>query len=284
MSDSSSDDDSFECDTCTRRFATSRACNQHMDATNHRAPTFDCEVCHKTFRTQPAANQHMDAVGHWEQDYYPYECDTCTNRYTSEAAVQKHMKDAGHYKYYCKACERKFENKNNLNMHLRSRVHVGKGIKCPFCKTGYATASGLTHHLERAACPNAPYMNREIILRKVRECDPYGRVTLKQLEWHPEDNSNYSATDQAFNGSSWQCYLCPSCFKSRHGLNQHLNSPVHKQKVYRCPNHRSQCGKEFVTLAALFHHLESESCSVVRFETVQKGVNDMFLKGKMITF
>lgn len=116
MSDSSSDDDSFECDTCTRRFATSRACNQHMDATNHRAPTFDCEVCHKTFRTQPAANQHMDAVGHWEQEYYPYECDTCTNRYTSEAAVQKHMKDAGHYKYYCKACERKFENKNNLNM------------------------------------------------------------------------------------------------------------------------------------------------------------------------
>ncbi|EFE44949.1 hypothetical protein TRV_00323 [Trichophyton verrucosum HKI 0517] len=127
-------------------------------------------------------------------------------------------------------------------------------------------------------------MNRETILRKVRECDPYGRVTLKQLEWHPEDNSNYYATDQAFNGSSWQCYLCPSCFKTRHGLNQHLNSPVHKQKVYRCPNDRSQCGKEFVTLAALFHHLESESCSVVRFETAQKGVNDMFLKGKMITF
>lgn len=127
-------------------------------------------------------------------------------------------------------------------------------------------------------------MNRETILQKVRECDPHGRFTLQQLEWYEEDTSNYSATDQAFNGSSWQCYLCTSCFRSRQGLNQHLNSPVHKQNVYRCPNQRSLCGKEFVTLAALFNHLESESCSVVRFETVQRGVNNMILKGKMIAF
>ncbi|EGE08694.1 hypothetical protein TEQG_07653 [Trichophyton equinum CBS 127.97] len=151
-----------------------------------------------------------------------------------------------------------------------SRVHVGNGVKCPFCQTGYATASGLAHHLERAACPNAPYMNRKPFFRK--------SVNVIRMGALPSSNSN------AFNGSSWQCYLCTSCFRSRQGLNQHLNSPVHKQNVYRCPNQRSLCGKEFATLAALFNHLESESCSVVRFETVQRGVNNMILRGKMIAF
>lgn len=111
-----SDDDTTRTRIAFAGFATWGACNQHMDATGHRAPTFDCEVCNKTFRTQHAANQHMAAVGHWEEDYYPYECDTCTNRYASEEAVQRHMKDARHYRYYCKACDRKFENLNNLNM------------------------------------------------------------------------------------------------------------------------------------------------------------------------
>ncbi|EGD99029.1 hypothetical protein TESG_06389 [Trichophyton tonsurans CBS 112818] len=153
-----------------------------MNAIRHRAPTFDCEVCNKTFRTQHAANQHMAAVGHWEEDYYPYECDTCTNRYASEEAVQRHMKDARHYRYYCKACDRKFANLNNLNMHLRSRVHVGNGVKCPFCQTGYATASGLAHHLERAACPNAPYMNRKPFFRK--------SVNVIRMGALPSSNSN----------------------------------------------------------------------------------------------
>ncbi|EFR04358.1 hypothetical protein MGYG_07366 [Nannizzia gypsea CBS 118893] len=274
----------YECDTCTRQFATQRACNQHMNDTDH-WQTYDCEVCDKEFCTQRAANQHMDALGHWEEEYYPYECETCTARYISETAVQRHMKKAEHYKYYCKACEKAFQNQNNLNMHLKSKVHIGNGVKCPFCKTGYTTASGLAHHLERASCPKAPNMNRETILRKVRECDPHGRFTTKQITWDDdeEDNSHYSATDRAYNGRSWECYICNSCFKYRSGLNNHLNSPVHKQNVYRCPNRRSKCGKEFVTLAALFNHLESESCAVVRFEAVQRGVKDLIVRGRMIT-
>ena len=34
--------------------------------------------------------------------------------------------------------------------------------------------------------------------------------------------------------------------------------------------------KQFTALAALFHHLESESCAFMRFEKVQQQVNDVF--------
>lgn len=86
-------------------------------------------------------------------------------------------------------------------------------------------------------------------------------ITNKQIESSKEASVQYSATINAFNGSYWECYLCHREFDKKHALNQHLNSPVHKQKVYRCPNAKRLCGKEFVALAGLFSHLESESCA-----------------------
>ncbi|KAF3480727.1 uncharacterized protein GIQ15_06074 [Arthroderma uncinatum] len=240
----SSDDEDHECQTCTRRFRTWPSCRQHMNDTDHWAPTYDCEVCTKEFSSEHAANQHMSAVGHW--------------------------------------APRTFQNRNSLNMHMRSKAHLGGSIACPFCGVGFTTASGLVHHLERGACPRAPSLNRETILRKVRELDPNGRITNRQIEWRDEDNVQYSATQHAFNGQYWQCYLCSSTFNSVNGPNSHLNSPVHKQKVYRCPNRLNRCLKEFVTLAALFNHLESESCAAMRFEVVQRGVNDMLMGRRLI--
>jgi hypothetical protein len=61
------------------------------------------------------------------------------------------------------------------------------------------------------------------------------------------------------------------------GLNQHVNSSVHKEKAYHCPGRA--CAKEFTSLAGLFNHLESETCGAVRFDTVQRNVGG-FLSGQ----
>jgi hypothetical protein len=115
----------------------------------------------------------------------------------------------------------------------------------------------------------------------IRERDRNGVITTKQIEWHKGEDIRYSATDRAFNGLSWECYLWHKKFDKKNALNQHLNSPVHKQKVYRCPNAKAACGKEFVGLAGLFNHLESESCSFIRFEEVQQQVSDV-LQGRRL--
>lgn len=101
-------------------------------------------------------------------------------------------------------------------------------------------------------------------------------ITTKQLTYHP--TGTYTATDLAYNGHAWECYLCHRNFKTDHALTQHLGSPTHQQKVYRCPN-RGRCGKEFVALAGLFNHLESESCAYMRFERVQQQVQGVFAQG-----
>lgn len=74
---------------------------------------------------------------------------------------------------------------------MNSRVHRGQDISCPFCQKSYVTASGVSHHLERGACPNAPQMNRTTTHRMIRKLDPNGVITNNQLEWYPEQGATY---------------------------------------------------------------------------------------------
>ncbi|RAL04020.1 uncharacterized protein BO80DRAFT_486265 [Aspergillus ibericus CBS 121593] len=271
----------FECETCDEEFNCEEEADLHMSRYKHYAPKIPCDTCDRKFHTQRSADQHMDALGHWVP---PWPCETCNLMFFSESTAEKHMREKNHYRYYCRPCDRRFQNENNLKMHLNSKIHRGQDIVCPFCKTGFATATGVTHHLERGSCPHAPSLNREAIYKFIRSRDTQGILTKKMLEWHEDDNGKYTATSRAFNGKSWECYICHRKFNTSAALSQHLNSTVHKQKLYHCPNMTGRCGKEFVTLAALFNHLESESCGFTRFEKVQLQAQNLFDRNKMIAF
>lgn len=65
-------------------------------------------------------------------------------------------------------------------------------------------------------------------------------------------------------------------------MNAHVNSPAHKEKVYHCPGRA--CSREFKALAALFNHLESETCGTVKFEAVQRNVGGILSGQRMIAF
>lgn len=114
----------------------------------------------------------------------------------------------------------------------------------------------------------------------IRERDRGGVITRKEIDY---DNLRvrYTANHRAYNGEAWECYMCHREFNTVDMLNTHLNSPVHKEKIYHCPN--KKCNREFSTLAALFNHFESETCAFIRFEKVQGAVGDV-LRGEMITF
>jgi len=192
-------------------------------------------------------------------------------------------------------------------------------MHCPFCQASYTTANGMVHHLERGACPDAPFLGRDEIFRFVRSKDPSGIISKKLLEW--EGDSTYEVGDSSWNGYAWECYFCDKTFASRRDVTQHLNSGVRKwlfllalapftfyyistglvqcvhvksilmtmipfisdrQALYHCPNRN--CGKEFVTLAATINHLESESCGAMRFATVQRNIGDIVTGNRLITF
>lgn len=123
---------------------------------------------------------------------------------------------------------RRFQNYNNLKMHLTSKIHRPQQIPCPFCKRDLGSATGLTHHLERGACPNAAGLNRETLYKFMRSKDPGGAITNNLIGWH--GSTHYEANYRAYNPrcQAWECYLCHRLFATLPNLNQHLNSPVRK--------------------------------------------------------
>ncbi|EEU40700.1 uncharacterized protein NECHADRAFT_32278, partial [Fusarium vanettenii 77-13-4] len=228
---------------------------QHCEATGHDAPEFECEVCDRYFDDDEDRKEHE---------------------------INNHL--------YCSDCEREFSNWNNMQQHLRSSRHRPRhhrhhddqrGVVCPFCRANYRTASGVTHHLERGCCPRAP-LDRDQLYREIRRRDPNGYISNKFLEWH--GTTTYEATQLAWNPRyrQYECYLCHTLFRHLSSLNQHLESPRHQQNLYHCPNR--SCFKEFTTLAGLINHLESESCSFMRFEAVQNGIRGLVSSNRRIAF
>lgn len=263
-----------ECETCDREFGSQQAAIQHMDALNHWAPRFECDTCDREFFTQRSADQHMDATRHWEPQF---ECETCDKRFCSQLSANQHMSALNHYeRHYCYDCAKTFQSENALRMHLNSSTHRGKNAACPFCKTAFTSASGLSHHLETSSCPRAKSLNYKTIFQAISERDCHGLLTNKLLTCPDFDTQNI-ASSAAWNGSGYECYLCHREYDTLQALNQHLSSLAHSGKLYHCPNR--SCNRQFGRLASFFNHLESESCNFVRFEKVQKHVHN-FITGQ----
>lgn len=163
--------------------------------------------------------------------------------------------------------------------HKDSRTHRGITVACPFCRDCYVTASGLAHHLETGSCSRAPQLNRESLHRIIRERDPHGIITHKQLTYSSSSWEVDWDMQDDYTGL-WECPLCSFETGTARSLEFHLNSPRHQRKVYHCPNGR--CPKEFSALAGLLNHLESESCQFMKFEKVQKQAQQVFTSKKMI--
>ena len=90
------------------------------------------------------------------------------------------------------------------------------------------------------------------------------------------------ATERAWNGLYYECYLCHRTFGSLDALNQHLDSPRHGDKLYHCPTGLRGCGAEFRTLSGFCQHVESEQCGVHRFQHALNGYIDAIPKGRLL--
>ena len=228
----------FACGDCGKYFPAGwRARENHCNATGHSRPAFECDTCDKVFKGSAAKDFHMD---HW--NHYAWVCNECGETWPSESKLKHHQAEEHHY---CADCDRYFQSYNNIRMvsllspglpspskcradrrvqHLNSRTHRGQNIQCPFCRTAFTTATGVTHHLERGRCPEAPGLNRDQIYKIVRAKDPNGIITKNLIGWYPESDSYYEATARAWNGYGYECYFCHREFHMLNSLNQHLNS------------------------------------------------------------
>ncbi|KAB5540315.1 hypothetical protein GE09DRAFT_1245347 [Coniochaeta sp. 2T2.1] len=265
--------DEYTCGTCWKTFPAGwKARDNHCDATGHQIPRFECDRCERYFASESAREAHM-----WAKNHFDLECNICDETWPNEEDVKEHEVEEH---FYCADCDRTFMNLNNIQQHLRSRIHRGTDIMCPFCNRGFATATGVAHHIETGACPNAQNIHRDEMYKFIRSKDPQGLISKKLIGW--TGSASYQATDRTWNGQSYECYFCHREFGKLQSLQQHLSSPIHQQNLYHCPG--ANCRKDFASLAAIINHFESESCGFMRFEKVQQRFGDIIAPGRRLQF
>jgi len=136
----------------------------------------------------------------------------------------------------------------------------------------FVSKSALTLHLEGGACPSG--IDRRIVNRQIVALDKTSMIANSSRLLTYDDSVQYGATDRAWNGYAFECYLCHAQMRTLVALNQHLRSPRHDQKIYQCPN--LNCGLQVTTLSALCQHIESGKCGIARFKQVQDAMDSIF--------
>ncbi|RPD70226.1 hypothetical protein L226DRAFT_539078 [Lentinus tigrinus ALCF2SS1-7] len=248
------------CRECRRDYPTSDLLTDHfIKSPNHAY----CELCDEHFDTFGMLYDHRDAAHIY--------CRACDVVFRTRKGLARHREEQ-HADRYCAQCERIFQNANNLREHERSSVHQARDVVCPMrgCGRSFVSKAALVLHMESGTCASG--MTRAIVDKLATKLDKGGVITNparmiggpSSLPEKPTVTKMW-ATERAWNGSAYECYLCHRGYGSLPALNAHLRSPAHGEKLYRCPTRRHGCGREFRTLSAFVQHVESGSCGVRRF-------------------
>ncbi|KZT35199.1 hypothetical protein SISSUDRAFT_990851 [Sistotremastrum suecicum HHB10207 ss-3] len=291
----------YYCQRCDRTFWSEHAYQQHVE---NSSAHYWCEKCDRDFVSYHARRSHYIQSG------FHHFCHKCDEDFESRRGLLRHFSEdhwycgrhntifdsslglKEHYvqspdHHYCQKCSQHFDDKNNLDQHLRSSTHQPKNVRCPGlgCGRSFVSHSALLLHFEAGNCPSG--MTREELNRIVVQADRNNIITNPaRLIAGPQGYQQPSATDywataRSWNGSAYECFLCHGTFRSLQSLNAHLQSPTHRERIYRCPN--QSCGIEYSVLSALCQHVENGSCGVSRFRAVRNALDSLATNMRLLT-
>ncbi|KAF8910192.1 hypothetical protein CPB84DRAFT_1812877 [Gymnopilus junonius] len=185
-------------------------------------------------------NSHFPDRGYYEEHLVDSHvaCIPCNRVFANDFGLHEHYRQSEHH-HFCVPCSRHFSSASNLNLHLNSAIHCPKDVRCPFkCGATFVSRAALVLHLENAWMLTG------------------GSTT---------EDVTYIATSHSWNGLGYECYLCHGVHKTLKALNQHL--------IYICCG--PSCGYRCSTLSALFQHIETGKCGVLRFKAVQGAMDSV---------
>jgi len=180
--------------------------------------------------------------------------------------------------YNCAVCKSLFNNKHSYEQHTNdSSVHIKRTFHCVKCERTFKNSSALAQHVEASSCIRLSHQRLLNGVRAAERVTGHTSYLTKSLltNNNSDDNakSTIYATKKSWNGHAFECSLCHKLFSKLQSLNQHLQSPPHMSKEYRCPNR--SCGKEFTTLSGVVRHLEDGKCGGVKIEAIQRATHNL---------
>ncbi|KAK7468590.1 hypothetical protein VKT23_003094 [Stygiomarasmius scandens] len=242
----------------------------------------DCVQCDQYFNSDAALRVHCETSPVTHLTF----CIVCKHELKDAFTLQKHLNYSKAHRYdsdgyepseseddqsYCTLCHRAFVDDRALHQHLQAK-HDHLTHNCILCKRRFRFPSSIAQHIESGGCKKE--INHHHVTAAVHAMNISPTISIpRRIEGPPLVAAVmiYSATDLAFNGIAYECYLCHREFGTLHGLNCHLRSPIHDADEFVCPN--VVCGKTFKVISSLIQHIESESCGLAKFKTVEKYAN-----------
>ncbi|KAI5117296.1 hypothetical protein M0805_008560 [Coniferiporia weirii] len=264
----------YVCDDCNIDFTAWNGLKQHyIQSRRHHY----CQNCNLLFGTIRSLRQHYNQSHHY--------CSPCTTLFTSRNALINHDKQVHNY---CPECDRFFQTASGLASHRASVHKPPRNLKCPGRKCGgaFASISALIMHAESNSCVSG--ITRKAVNTFVARLDrqniitnPARMITGPGGYPFPPAEPVYWATELSWNGRAYECFLCNGTFRTLQGLDSHLKSPRHLERIYHCPN--SRCNKEYRALSAPSQHVERGSCGARRIRQIQDVMDTLNSRIRTIT-
>ncbi|KAF4616629.1 hypothetical protein D9613_008794 [Agrocybe pediades] len=249
-----------------------------------------CISCSKSFFTQAGLDDHLiqkhSAQVEILQRKKSFPCTICGQEFEKKNALRAHFRSEAksHSSWKCSLCERVFTSREVLAKHQMKKHKVDpnrppetnqvgavgapnpeiRTFTCFVCPSSFLSPSAVAHHLESG---RHEHLTRHHITAAVKALDIVPQITVRQITGPvtpPAPIVVHEATSSTWNGSEFQCFLCPKGFASLGGLNSHLNSAAHDEKEFKCP----KCSRHFTLISALVQHLESHTCGLAQADEI----------------
>ena len=213
-----------KCNICDYTTATKDDLRHHRKAAKHpEHRNHKCEICHKAF-TRSKLRQHMRS--HTKEK--PYQCEICAQSFSMSGNLKRHkMTHTGERPHVCSICGKGFIQATSLHAH--EKVHQAHEnlapeclgslkFTCNYCGRGFKRLAPFNAHIEKHTSDSF-----------VRKADK---------------------SEKTVESRDHVCDICARAYKTKHLLKAHRLT--HGEKSFLCSN----CGKGFVTKAALHSHLK----------------------------